>query len=97
MKSLKGKVILPLVLIVVISIISSVCSIISINRVGNAGDEIVKKNVPVIISLDAISANIEEMQQLLLNYSSTGRSVTRLHTNSSLPSRTNILKITLIP
>ena len=69
MKSLKGKVILPLVLIVVISIISSVCSIISINRVGNAGDEIVKKNVPVIISLDAISANIEEMQQLLLNYS----------------------------
>ena len=42
MKSLKGKVILPLVLIVVISIISSVCSIISINRVGNAGDEIVK-------------------------------------------------------
>ena len=36
---------------------------------GNAGDEIVKKNVPVIISLDAISANIEEMQQLLLNYS----------------------------
>ncbi len=69
MKSLKGKVILPLVLIVIISIISSVCSIISINRVGNAGDEIVKKNVPVIISLDAISANIEEMQQLLLNYS----------------------------
>ena len=67
MKSLKGKVILPLVLIVVISIISSVCSIISINRVGNAGDEIVKKNVPVIISLDEISANIEEMQQLLLN------------------------------
>ncbi|MDE7325752.1 MAG: methyl-accepting chemotaxis protein [Lachnospiraceae bacterium] len=69
MKSLKAKVILPLLLIVAVSVISSVCSIISINRVGDAGDEIVTKNIPVIVSLDAISANIEEMQQLLLNYS----------------------------
>ena len=69
MKSLRSKVIVPLLLIVVISILSSLFSISSIRRLGAAGDEIVTKDIPVIISLDAIAANIQEMQQLLLNYS----------------------------
>lgn len=69
MKSLRSKVIVPLVLIVAVSILSSLFSISSIRRLGAAGDEIVTKDIPVIISLDAIAANIQEMQQLLLNYS----------------------------
>lgn len=69
MKSLKSKVIVPLVLIVAVSILSALFSISSIQRLGTAGDAIVTKDVPVIISLDAIAANIQEMQQLLLNYS----------------------------
>jgi len=69
MKSLRSKVIVPLVLIVAVSILSSIFSISSIKRLGAAGDEIVTEDIPVIISLDAIAANIQEMQQLLLNYS----------------------------
>ncbi len=69
MKSLRSKVIVPLVLIMAVSILSSLFSISSIRRLGAAGDEIVTKDIPVIISLDAIAANIQEMQQLLLNYS----------------------------
>lgn len=69
MKSLKSKVIVPLVLIVAVSILSAFFSLSSIKRLGAAGDEIVTRDIPVIISLDAIAANIQEMQQLLLNYS----------------------------
>lgn len=69
MKSLKSKVIVPLLLIVAVSIISSFWSMSSLKKLGEAGNEIVTQNVPVIISLDAISANIEELQQLLLSHS----------------------------
>lgn len=69
MKSLKSKVIIPLLLIVAVSVISSVWSMSSLKKLGDAGDGIVTQNVPVIISLDAISASIEELQQLLLNHS----------------------------
>ncbi len=69
MKSLKSKVIVPLLLIVAVSVISSFLSMACLKRLGNAGNEIAAQNVPVIISLDAMSAKLEELQQLLLNHS----------------------------
>lgn len=69
MKSLKTKVIIPLLLLAVIGISISFMGLTSLKQLGAAGDEIAGKNVPVIITLDAISANVEEMQQLLLTHS----------------------------
>ena len=58
MKSLKSKVIVPLLLIVAVSVISSFLSMACLKRLGNAGNEIAAQNVPVIISLDALSAKL---------------------------------------
>lgn len=69
MKSLKAKVIIPLLLLAVIGISTSFMGLASLKQLGAAGNEIAGKNVPVIITLDAISANVEEMQQLLLTHS----------------------------
>ncbi|MDE7300447.1 MAG: methyl-accepting chemotaxis protein [Lachnospiraceae bacterium] len=69
MKSLKSKVIVPLLLIVAVSIVSSFLSMSCLKYLGNAGKGIAAQNVPVIISLDAMSAQLQEMQQLLLNHS----------------------------
>lgn len=69
MKSLKIKVIIPLLLLAVIGICSSFMGLISLKQLGAAGNEIAAERVPVIITLDAISLNIQEMQQLLLTHS----------------------------
>lgn len=69
MKSLKTKVIIPLLLLAVIGISTSFMGLVSLKQLGAAGNEIAGKNVPVIITLDAISANVEEMQELLLTHS----------------------------
>ncbi|MBQ9119344.1 MAG: methyl-accepting chemotaxis protein [Lachnospiraceae bacterium] len=69
MKSLKTKVILPMVLMLVVSILSSLISANGLKQLGEVGDEIATQNVPVIITLDAISANVEQMQELLLTHS----------------------------
>lgn len=69
MKSLKVKVIVPLLLLAVIGIVSSLMGLVSLRQLGEAGNEIAAKRVPVIITLDAISLNIQQMQQLLLTHS----------------------------
>lgn len=69
MKSLKTKVIVPLLLIALVGISSSFLGLISLKNLGAAGDEIAVQRVPVIITLDAISSNIQQMQQLLLTHS----------------------------
>lgn len=69
MKSLKSKVITPLLIIAIIGIVSSYSGLICLNQLGEASNEIVTKNVPVIIVLDAISAKVEQSQQLLLAHS----------------------------
>ena len=69
MKSLKTKVIIPLLLLAIVSAISSYVSLLGLERLGAASSEIATKNVPVIITLDAISANVEQMQELLLTHS----------------------------
>ena len=69
MKSLKVKVIVPLLLLAVIGMISSLMGLVSLRQLGEAGNEIAAKRVPVIITLDAISLNIQQMQQLLLTHS----------------------------
>lgn len=69
MKSLKTKVIVPLLLIALIGIISSFTGVVSLKQLGEAGNEIAVQRVPVIITLDAISATIEQQQQLLLTHS----------------------------
>lgn len=69
MKSLKAKVIIPLLLLALISIGSSVMSLQCLQQLGSIGNEIATQNVPVIITLDAISANVEQMQELLLTHS----------------------------
>lgn len=69
MKSLKTKVIVPLLLIALVGISSSFLGLISLKNLGATGDEIAVQRVPVIITLDAISSNIQQMQQLLLTHS----------------------------
>lgn len=69
MKSLKTKVIIPLLLLALIGIGSSFWGLTSLKQLGAAGNEIAAQRVPVIIVLDAISANVEQMQQLLLTHS----------------------------
>lgn len=69
MKSLKTKVIIPMLLLALISISSSFLSMQCLQKLGSIGNEIATKNVPVIITLDAISANVEQLQQLLLTHS----------------------------
>lgn len=69
MRSLKTKVIIPLLLITLISIMSLYMNLECLQQLGDAGNEIASQNVPVIITLDAISVKVEEMQQLLLTHS----------------------------
>lgn len=69
MKSLKSKVVIPLLLLALISMVSSYMGLSCVRYLGEASSEITEKNVPVIIMLDAISANVEQMQELLLTHS----------------------------
>lgn len=69
MKSLKIKVFIPLVLIAAIGFLTAFAGLTSLKQLGAAGNEIAAERVPVIITLDAISLNIQEMQQLLLTHS----------------------------
>lgn len=69
MRSLKIKVIIPLLLLAIIGIGSSFIGLRSLKQLGVVGNEIAAKRVPVIITLDAISANVEQLQQLLLTHS----------------------------
>lgn len=69
MKSLKSKVILPLLLIALIGVGSSFSSLMSLRQLGAAGNEIAAEKVPVIITLDSISVSVQQMQQLLLTHS----------------------------
>lgn len=69
MQSLKSKVIIPLLLLALVGICSSFSGLISLGQLGAAGNEIAAEHVPVIITLDAISSNVQEMQQLLLTHS----------------------------
>lgn len=69
MKSLKTKVVIPLLLLAVIGIGSSFLGLISLKQLGAVGNEIAGEQVPVIITLDAISSNVQQLQQLLLTHS----------------------------
>lgn len=69
MKKLKMKVIIPLLLLALTGICSSLLGLGCLKQLGSIGSEIASEQVPVIIVLDAISANVEEMQQLLLTHS----------------------------
>ena len=69
MKSLKMKVIIPLLLLALTGIISSLLGLGCLKQLGSVGREIAAEQVPVIIVLDSISANVEQMQQLLLTHS----------------------------
>lgn len=69
MKNLKMKVIIPLLLLALVGIGSSLLGLGCLKQLGSVGSEIASEQVPVIIVLDSISANVEEMQQLLLTHS----------------------------
>lgn len=69
MKNLKMKVIIPLLLLALTGICSSLLGLGCLKQLGSIGSEITSEQVPVIIVLDAISANVEEQQQLLLTHS----------------------------
>lgn len=69
MKNLKMKVIIPLLLLALVGICSSLLGLGCLKQVGSVGSEIASEQVSVIIVLDSISANVEEMQQLLLTHS----------------------------
>lgn len=69
MRSLKIKVFIPLILIAAIGFLTAFGGLTSIKQLGAVGNEIATQRVPVIITLDAISLNIQEMQQLLLTHS----------------------------
>ena len=69
MKSLKSKIIIPLLLIACISMASSYLSLTCLKQLGAVGNEIAAQEVPITLTLDAISVNVQEMQQLLLTHS----------------------------
>ena len=69
MRSLKTKVIIPLLLVALVGIGSSFMGLISLKQLGTAGNEIAAQRVPLIITLDAISSNVQQMQQLLWTHS----------------------------
>ncbi len=69
MRSLKTKVIIPLLLVALVGIASSFMGLISLKQLGTAGNEIAAQRVALIITLDAISSNVQQMQQLLLTHS----------------------------
>lgn len=69
MRSLKTKVIIPLLLVALVGIGSSFMGLLSLKQLGTAGNEIAAQRVPLIITLDAISSNVQQMQQLLLTHS----------------------------
>ena len=69
MKSLKTKVIIPLLLLALIGMGVSIIGLVSLKQLGDAGNEIAAERVPVIITLDGICTNVQEMQQLLLTHS----------------------------
>lgn len=69
MKSLKMKVIIPLMLLALTGIGSTLLGLGCLKQLGSVGREIAVEQVPVIIVLDSLSANVEEMQQLLLMHS----------------------------
>ena len=69
MRSLKTKVIIPLLLVALVGIGSYFMGLISLKQLGTAGNEIAAQRVPLIITLDAISSNVQQMQQLLLTHS----------------------------
>lgn len=69
MKNLKMKVIVPLLLLALTGICSSLLGLGCLKQLGAVGSEIASEQVPVIIVLDAISASVEEQQQLLLTHS----------------------------
>ncbi len=69
MRSLKTKVIIPLLLVALVGVGSSFMGLLSLKQLGTAGNEIAAQRVPLIITLDAISSNVQQMQQLLLTHS----------------------------
>lgn len=69
MKNLKVKVILPMFLLALVGIGSILLGLGCLKQLGSVGREIAVEQVPTIIVLDSISANVEEMQQLLLTHS----------------------------
>lgn len=69
MRSLKTKVIIPLLLVALVGVGSSFMGLLSLKQLGTAGNEIAAQRVALIITLDAISSNVQQMQQLLLTHS----------------------------
>lgn len=69
MKNLKMKVIIPLLLLALAGISSSLLGLSCLKQLGSVSSDIASEQVPVIIVLDAISANVEELQQLLMTHS----------------------------
>ena len=58
-----------MLLVALVGIASSFMGLISLKQLGTAGNEIAAQRVPLIITLDAISSNVQQMQQLLLTHS----------------------------
>lgn len=67
MKSLKTKVIVPLLLLAIIGIGSSFIGLRSLKQLGVVGNDIAARKVPIIITLDAISANVERYNSYCLH------------------------------
>lgn len=69
MKSIKMKVIVPMILLALTGIGATIIGLNCLRQLGSVGREIAVEQVPVIIALDSISSNVEKMQQLLLTHS----------------------------
>ena len=69
MKKLTTKVMLPFLIVAMIGLICSVAGTSSLKKLGNIGDTIAAEQVPAVLALDALSAKVQELQQLLLTHS----------------------------
>lgn len=68
MKSMRIKIIVPLLLMGIIGVAAAFTGIMSLGMLKSVSTEISDVNLPSIMSLDAISTKVQEMQQLLLTY-----------------------------
>lgn len=61
--------VVPLFLLALIGMLSSVLGLLSLRQLGLVGNEIAAERAPIIITLDSVSAYVEQLQQKLLTHS----------------------------
>lgn len=68
MKSMKAKILIPLLILALAGGLTGFLGTYSLHMLKSASNEISDNHLPVIMTLDYISSNVQELQQLLLTH-----------------------------